>query len=324
MDRRLTRVKTTLDGVRARCDHAARRDADPVGIVHRYEDAADRELVALVASCVAFGNAKVIRAKLEDLLERVGTHPARAAEDAKELRGRLQGWRARVFRGDDIAKLLAGARAVQLEHGSLGALFEAELARATAAANGPSDAAPVRAALAAWSDAIRAAGGLRRDGRRRGPAHLLPDPRGPSGCKRLLLFLRWMVRPADGIDLGMWNVPPGRLLVPVDVHIHRLARNLGFTRRSSPSWKTTEEITRALARFDPADPVSYDFALCHMGMLQRCPSRRDASLCEGCGVKPVCIHWSGARRVTQDADGSAARFRKARTAASPLGERRGR
>jgi endonuclease III len=106
-----------------------------------------------------------------------------------------------------------------------------------------------------------------------------------------------MVRPADGVDLGMWNVPPARLLMPVDVHIHRLARNLGFTRRTSASWKTTEEITGALARFNAADPVSYDFALCHMGMLQRCPSRRDAALCEGCGVKPVCIHWSrGARR----------------------------
>jgi uncharacterized protein (TIGR02757 family) len=101
-----------------------------------------------------------------------------------------------------------------------------------------------------------------------------------------------MVRPADGVDLGMWNVPPSRLLVPVDVHIHRLARNLGFTRRQSPSWKTTVEITRALARFDASDPVSYDFALCHMGMLQRCPSRRDPALCEGCGVRPVCIHWS--------------------------------
>lgn len=296
MDRRLKRVKSTLDAVRARCDLAARRDADPVGIVHRYDDAADRELVALVASCVAFGNAKVIRAKLDELLARVGAHPARAAEDARALRDRLVGWRARVFRGEDIAKLLAGARAVQLEHGSLGALFEAELTRATAAAPaGATDAAALRIALGAWCDAIRAAGGLRRDGRRRGPAHLLPDPRGPSGCKRLLLLLRWMVRPADGIDLGMWRVSPARLLVPVDVHIHRLARNLGFTRRASPSWETTEEITRALARFDAADPVSYDFALCHMGMLQRCPSRRDASLCEGCGVKPVCIHWSAGR-----------------------------
>ncbi len=291
MDRRLSRVKTALDAVRDACDRAGRRDADPVGIVHRYEDAADRELVALVAACIAFGNAKVIRAKLEDLLARVGPRPSLAAEDAKALRARLHGWRARVFRGEDVARLLAGARAVQRAHGSLGALFEAELARASGQ-DAPGDGEALRVALSAWCDAIRAAGGLRKDGRRRGPAHLLPDPLGPSGCKRLLLLLRWMVRPADGVDLGMWNVPPSRLLVPVDVHIHRLARNLGFTRRPSPSWKTTEEITRALARFDASDPVSYDFALCHMGMLQRCPSRRDPALCEGCGVKPVCIHWS--------------------------------
>ena len=285
MDRRLKRVKDALDRVRARCEVAARRDADPVGIVHRYGDPADRELVALVAACVAFGNAKVIRAKLEDLLERVGPHPARAAEDPLALRRSLRGWRARVFLGDDVARLLAGGRAVQRAHGSLGALFESELRRA------PADADGLRVALGAWCDAIRAAGGLLRDGPRRGPAHLLADPRGPSGCKRLLLLLRWMVRPADGIDLGLWNVPPARLLVPVDVHIHRLSRNLGFTRRAGTSWKTTEEITAALARFDAADPVSYDFALCHMGMLLRCPSRRDAALCEGCGVKPVCIHW---------------------------------
>jgi len=86
-------------------------------------------------------------------------------------------------------------------------------------------------------------------------------------------------------------VPAQRLLVPVDVHIHKLARNLGLTRRQDLSWKTTVEITRALARFDPADPTRYDFSLCHMGMVQRCPSRPDESRCEGCGVRPVCVHW---------------------------------
>jgi uncharacterized protein (TIGR02757 family) len=301
-------VKAALDAVRAGCDVEARRDADPVGIVHRYPDPADRELVALAAACVAFGNAKVIRAKLEDLLDRIGPRPSLAAEDSRALHKSLEGWRARVFQGEDLAKLLAGARAIQRQHGSLGALFEAELARATARAqaesltdpdreqaNDRTDAGALREALAAWCDAIRAAGRLRRDGARRGPAHLLPDPRGPSGCKRLLLLLRWMVRPADGIDLGMWNVAPARLLMPVDVHIHRLSRNLGFTRRRDTSWKTTEEITRALARFDAADPVSYDFALCHLGMVQRCPSRRDPELCAGCGVKPVCIHWPRSR-----------------------------
>ncbi len=104
-----------------------------------------------------------------------------------------------------------------------------------------------------------------------------------------------MVRPRDGVDLGLWapeGVRPSDLLVPVDVHVHKLSRNLGLTRRASPSWTTTVEITRALARFDPADPVKYDFSLCHLGMLQRCPSRRDRKRCSGCPVMPVCIHWA--------------------------------
>jgi uncharacterized protein (TIGR02757 family) len=104
--------------------------------------------------------------------------------------------------------------------------------------------------------------------------------------------LRWVVRPADGVDLGLWSVDPANLLIPVDVHIHRLGRNLGLTRARVPSWRAAEEITRALARLDPADPTGYDMSLCHMGMAQRCPSRRDARRCEGCGVKPVCIHWA--------------------------------
>jgi uncharacterized protein (TIGR02757 family) len=278
-------VKAALDAVRARCDVVQRREADPVGFAHRYAAAEDREIVALVAACVAFGQVKAIRAKLDDLLERLGPHPARAAEDAAALHQRLLGWKHRVFRGEDIAKLLAGARRVQRVHGSLGALFQAELTARDS----------LRDALAAWCDAIRQAGGLSRKSARRGPAHLLPDPRGPSGSKRLLLFLRWMVRPADGVDLGLWDVDTSRLLIPVDVHIHRLARNLGFTRRRGLSWQTTEEITAALACLNPRDPVSYDFSLCHMGMLQRCPSRRDAARCEGCGVQPVCIHWARKR-----------------------------
>jgi uncharacterized protein (TIGR02757 family) len=289
MERRLTprdrAVKRALDAVRARCDAAARRASDPVAFVHRYGRADDREIVALAASCVAFGNVKAIRTKLEDLLSRLGDRPARAAEDAVALARRLAGWKHRVFQGDDVARLLAGARRVQLEHGSLGASFAAHLGDGR-------DPDRLREALAAWCDSSRAAGGLARGGARRGPAHLLPDPRGASGCKRLLLLLRWMARPADGVDLGVWPVDPALLLVPVDVHVHRLARNLGLTRRRAPSWRTTVEITRALGRFDPADPTKYDFSLCHMGMLQRCPSRRDAKRCEGCGVKPVCVHWS--------------------------------
>jgi uncharacterized protein (TIGR02757 family) len=274
-------VKRALDAVRTACDVPARLPEDPVAIVHRYPDTDDRELVALVAACIAFGNVRTIRAKLEDLLVRLGPHPARQADDARTLELRLRGWKHRVFRGEDIARLLAGARSVQRDFGSLGACFERHLR----------ESGELRSALAAWCEAIRTAGGLGRSVARRGPAHLLPNVLGSSGCKRLLLLLRWMGRASDGIDLGMWNIDPAILLIPVDVHVHKLALNLGLTRRRLPSWKTTEEITRALARFDSVDPTKYDFSLCHLGMLQRCPSRRDPARCEGCGVQPVCIHW---------------------------------
>jgi uncharacterized protein (TIGR02757 family) len=281
----ISKLQAALDEVRADCNTAARRAQDPVGFVHRYTDPRDQELVGLLAASLAFGNVTAIRAKLEEALQRMGPSPYMAAEDAQGLRRALSGWVHRVYRGEDIAGLLAGARAVQRAAGSLGARFAADLERE----------GDLRAALAAFCDAIREAGGfpLRKLGKgdRRGPSHLLPDPRGGSGSKRLLLYLRWMIRPADGIDLGLWPVSPAVLLCPVDTHIHKLARNLGLCARANLSWETTAEITAGLRRFDPEDPVKYDFSLCHMGMLQRCPSRRDALRCDGCAVKPVCRHW---------------------------------
>jgi uncharacterized protein (TIGR02757 family) len=278
--------------VRSTCDVAARLELDPVAVVHRYAAPEDRELVGLMASAVAFGNVKALRAKLEDALKRLGPNIAAIADDADAVGARLRGWKHRVYRGEDLARLLVGARRVQRASGSLGRRFAADFQRE----------ADVRAALTSFTRAIREAGGLASGGRRkrRGSAHILADPSGASGCKRLLLYLRWMVRPADGVDLGLWDVPTSALLVPVDVHIHKLGRNLGFTRRKTTSWKTTEEITQALRRFDPADPVKYDFALCHLGMLRRCPSRRDDVRCQGCGVQPVCRHWERATSRSPD------------------------
>ncbi len=286
-------LRAALEAVRSRTDRVARREADPVSFVHRYTAEADRELVALVAACVAFGNVKAIHAKLDELLTRLGASPSRAADDWPRLRRRLSGFRHRVYRGEDVARLLFGARELQREAGSLGRAFAAELARADREIEDERSA--LREALAAFADRIRRHGGFARarGQRRRGPSHLLADARAGSAAKRLLLFLRWMIRRSDGIDLGLWSelIPPRRLLMPVDVHIHRLSRNLGLTSRRGVSWATAVEITDSLARFDPRDPTRYDFSLCHMGMVQGCPSRRDPERCAGCGVKPVCVHW---------------------------------
>ncbi|APR85097.1 Hypothetical protein A7982_10446 [Minicystis rosea] len=272
-----------LDDVRARCDLEARRRSDPVEFVHRYHALHDQELVALVASAMAFGNVKALRAKIDDALTRIGPDVAHAADDPEKLAASLRGWKHRVYRDRDLARLLVGARLVQREHGSLGVALSRELERV----------GELRVALSNWADSIRRAGGLdqEEDGGR-GGAHILADPRKGSAVKRLMLLLRWMVRPADGVDLGLWPISTATLLIPVDTHIHKLGNNLGLTRRKDVSWRTAEEITASLRRFDPADPVKYDFSLCHLGMLQHCPSRRDPVRCEGCGIQRVCRHWS--------------------------------
>ena len=300
----MEKLARALDRVRESCDVGARLAVDPVGFVRRYDDPLDRELVGLVAACVAFGNVKTIRRKLEEIFRRVGDPPHVRAEDAEATKRALRGFRHRVFVGDDVARLLIGARAVQKKYASLGTrmsvLFEGlrpsssplSGRRLRSSRFGMGGSAPpmppqefLREALATLCDEIRDAGGVRSK-------HLLADPRAGSSVKRLVLWVKWMTRPDDGIDLGLWKgIPTSALVIPVDVHIHKLSRNLGLTARKGASWKTAAEITAALARLDREDPTKYDFSLCHMGMLQRCPSRRDAKRCDGCPVKPVCIHW---------------------------------
>jgi uncharacterized protein (TIGR02757 family) len=122
---------------------------------------------------------------------------------------------------------------------------------------------------------------IRRHASRLAPArqksfeYLFPSPQSGSACKRLNMYLRWMVRKKDGIDLGVWeNVPVFKLVIPVDTHVARIARNIGLTRRTTVDWRMSEEITLNLRRFDPADPVRYDFSLCRSGMVD---SRRKAA-----------------------------------------------
>ncbi len=197
----------------------------------------------------------------------------------------------RLFRGEDVAGLLFGARACQRRYGSLEAVFVEGLARA-AAAEGPRDATAWEA-LAFLVDEVRREGGLDRPTARRGPAHLLPDVRRGGGAKRLFLFLRWMIRPDDGVDLGVWtrsSLSPSLLECPVDTHILKLSRNLGLTARADAGRRTVREITASLATLDAHDPAKYDFSLCHLGMATRCRERFDGAVCGGCAVRPACRH----------------------------------
>ena len=281
------RVRRVLDGVRATCDVKARRDADPVSFVHAFATREDRELAGLLAACLAFGNVTTIRNKLADIRARLGPSLTRAAASLPGLQKKLAGFVHRVFRADDVARLLHGARRCQDIHGSLEATFRAGYPSERAAT-----ADDTWEALACFVDAIRREGPLPRTSPEgfRGPAHLLPDVRSGAGAKRLFLFLRWMVRPADGVDLGVWSLSPSLLFCPVDTHILKLGRNLGLTLRADAGATTVREITAALALFDARDPIKYDFSLCHLGMATRCREAYEPTVCDGCPARSACRH----------------------------------
>ncbi len=240
----------------ATCDRVLALSRDPVQFPRRYADPNDRALAAMLAALMAFGRVETIRAKLGVLLELLGPSPARTARDvpADELVARLEHFRHRTFRGDDIARLVHAAGRLIARDGALFAHLEESFRRHQT----------LRGALADYTDELRAIawpGGPTRTAR-----HLLPDPRGPSACKRLALMARWIVRPDDGVDLGLCAIPSAALVIPLDVHIHRIARTLGFTRRDSASWQAAEEVTEALRGLDANDPVRFDFALCHVAI----------------------------------------------------------
>ncbi len=126
-----------------------------------------------------------------------------------------------------------------------------------------------------------------------------PSPASGSACKRWNLYLRWRVR-KDEMDFGLWRaIPTRRLVIPTDTHVHRVARRLGLTRRKAADWKTAREITDRLARFDPEDPVRYDYALCELGTVGICRPSLAASLCSECALSAACP--AGRKRITRAA-----------------------
>ncbi len=276
-------LRDALDKAVANCDTSARVEQDPVGIVRRFEGPAQRELAGLLASSLAFGNVKSLRASIERALGLIGDDLVAAVDDKAYLLSRLAAFQHRMVQGAELAELMWGAGRVRRRYGSLGESFGAKL---RASGDFPR-------ALSAWVREIRDEGQIGKGASplRRGPAHVLSTPEKQSSCKRLLLYLRWMVRHDDGVDMGVWTgISPSVLLVPVDTHIHRVGLNLGMTDRLSASFQVAQDITSVLRRIDPEDPVRFDFALCHLGMAGDCRSQWNAVSCADCAVRGACRH----------------------------------
>lgn len=233
---------------------------DPLVCVRRFRDAREREIVGLLASSLAYGRVEQIIKSIESVLRLVANDPLAAVSHLSysEKKKALRNFRHRFNSGDDIALLLESIRGILSDYGSLEALFLKGWKR---------DEFTMKECVCGFVK------GIRDYAKRIHPAassfdFLLPSPDSGSACKRLNMYFRWMVRPDDGIDLGVWKrVLPSFLVMPVDAHVMRIARYGKLTERKSADWKTVEEITGRLREIDSSDPVKYDFSLCRYGMI---------------------------------------------------------
>jgi uncharacterized protein (TIGR02757 family) len=272
--------------------------SDPVHRVRPFPDPADREIAGFCAAALAFGRVASVLNSIDTLFAIMGARPAafvRAFDPAgphPELRAMVHRW----TRGADLAALLWILRQMLERSGSIERFF---------LEGHPPDAEDVGPALDSFStralalDIRRAYGrppkrahnarwGPRgRVPRRPGVCYFFPRPSAGSACKRLNLFLRWMVR-EDEVDLGVWRqVSASQLIVPLDTHVIRLGRCLRLTRYASPGWRMAADITASLRALNADDPVRFDFSLCHVGMMNACgfnTSRQDAH----CPLKGLC------------------------------------
>ena len=284
------RLRQPLEHLYASFDYGARIERDAIKFPLRYGDPQDQEVVALLTACLAYGRVDLFGVALEGVLAAMGPAPIRFVMEFEPDRHShlFASFRYRFNRPCDMVAFCVAMRQILERHGSLERCFLA------GDENPRDDVGPplerfARAFLEADLSQVFPRGRVSR-----GYRHLFPLPSTGGPCKRLHLFLRWMVR-RERPDLGLWrSVSPARLLIPVDTHVENMSRSIGLTRRRSRTWRMAKEITRQLAAIDPDDPVKFDFALCHTRMAGDCLDRRDPVVCPGCGFRRVCRHW---RRV---------------------------
>jgi len=242
-------------------------EKDPVAFVHEYAGARDREIAGFMASQFAYGNIKAMKQFLARLFAEMGESPYAFIKKGKfSSIGRLY---YRFQKGEEIIDLFDTLRRIIKDYGSMGAMLEAHYD------------GDIRKAL--WEVRERYFGS---DSNRL--IFFFPKRSSTNPLKRWNLYLRWMVR-KDAIDLGIWHFIDKRdLIVPLDTHLYKIGRCLGWTTAQTQSWKAACEITKALKGHSPDDPLKYDFFLCHMvGIEAGCTGSKGPGCEQRCRIYEV-------------------------------------
>ena len=240
-----------LEELYGKYNHREYVHPDPLEFLYAYQNPRDREIVGLIASSLAYGRVAQILRNVSWILERI-PQPYMFLQESTpgSLRKTFRGFKHRFTSGDEVAGLLDGVRRVIQKYGSLEELFVSGLR--------DSDG-DIPQAIDRFVRNVKGRSCARCD-------TLLPNPSLGSACKRLNLYLRWMVR-RDEVDMGGWaRVPAGSLIVPLDVHLHRIGIAMGLTDRKQADMRTAVQLTESFKKFSPSDPVKYDFSLTRLGI----------------------------------------------------------
>jgi uncharacterized protein (TIGR02757 family) len=292
----LSALKSYLDDLVDRYEDPSFIEHDPISVPHAFDDPRDQEVIGLYAALLAWGRRETVLNKMEELCERMDYAPYDFVRgfDPNRDAAALDGFVHRTFQPEDAFWFTRNLSAALDRHGSVENLFADHMPgasrQADAAAHPVADASPSHKktgrtsrsedvsasgetpwpqdvprhagpAIQGFSTAIMA---MHRNTPQRLQKHLA-RPQAGSACKRLNMYLRWMVR-SGPVDLGIWSrIQPEQLLLPLDVHAGRQARDLGLVSRKSNDWKAVCRLTEACRLFAPDDPARYDFAFFGVG-----------------------------------------------------------
>jgi len=307
------KLKQIFEKLYGRYNHRDLIAPDPLQFVYQYNSPSDKEIVAFLSAALAYGRVEQIEKSLSNLFTRMGKSPYTFVKGFdKAKRERLNDFKHRFTTGGDIADLLALLKQVLKRYGSIQEFFIQGYNPNALCREDPPSFRPkppllsserkmwgrsgeiysndknIIPALTRFCDSLWKMYSKDHNGQPSvGLKFLLAGPAGGSACKRLNLFLRWMVR-KDDVDLGLWkSVDKAKLIVPVDVHIGRLCRILGFHNNKTISLATALQITKSFAQIEPADPVKYDFALSRIGILKGCNGKYNLR-CNDCELFDFC------------------------------------
>lgn len=246
-------LKELLERLHDKYNRSEFIDEDPISVPHRYSDRADREIAGFFSATIAWGNRKAIVRNGHRMMHFMDDAPADFVRNASERElALLSSYVHRTFNGADFRDFVLGLRYMETRFGGIGSFFET---RFEATQSMPQVLADFRCEFFAAEHAARC------------EKHLSSVEKG-AACKRLCMYLRWMVRRDDrGVDFGEWQrIPMSALYLPLDVHAGNMGRALGLLSRRQNDWRAVEQITAALRTFDPDDPVRYDFSLFGAGI----------------------------------------------------------